>query len=164
MSLTLYTIAQEHRTLADRLQDMDLDEQTVLDTLEGESMLMEKSQAVGFVIRNLDTFADTVEAEAKAMAERAKAVRSRANRVKEYLHKCMAMAGVNKLEHPEFTISMKKNPASVQIDGLDLIPEDYMREIPARFEPDKALIKKALQEGFEVPGASLTQSTRLEIK
>lgn len=164
MSLTLYTIAQEHRALADRLQDMDLDEQAVKDTLEGESMLVEKSQAVGFVIRNLDTFADTVEAEAKAMADRAKIVRARALRVKEYLHQCMAMAGVSKIEHPEFTISIKKNPASLQIDGIDMIPEDYMREIPTKFEPDKSLIKKALQEGYVVPGASLIQSNRLEIK
>lgn len=163
-NLALYQIAQEHRALADALQDMDLDEATIADTLEAESGLVEKSQAVAFVIRNLESFADAVEAEAKAMAERAKKVRSRADAVKKYLHKCMALAGTTKIEHPQFTLTIKKNPESVQIDGIDLIPADYMREIPARYEPDKTLIKQALKEGFSVPGASLVRTERLEIK
>lgn len=164
INLALYQIAQEHRALADALQDMDLDEATIADTLEAESALVEKSQAVAFVIRNLEAFADSVEAEAKAMAERAKKVRNRADGIKKYLHKCMGLAGVQKIEHPQFTLSIKKNPESVQIDGVDLIPADYMREIPVRYEPDKALIKQALKEGFSVPGASLVRTERLEIK
>lgn len=163
-ALTLYQIAAEHRSLADTLQNMDLDEQTVADTLQAESGLVEKSQSVAFVIRNLEAFADSVKAEADAMADRAKRVRARADAVKKYLHQCMNMAGVQKIEHPQFTITVRKNPDSVQIDGLDLIPKDYMREIPAKYEPDKTLIKKAIKDGFEVPGASLVSSERLEIK
>lgn len=163
-ALTLYQISQEHRALADALQDMDLDEQTIADTLEAESGLVEKSQSVAFVIRNMETFADAVKAEADAMADRAKRIRNRADAVKRYLHQCMNLAGVQKIEHPQFTISIRKNPESVQIFEEGLLPPDYLREIPAKYEPDKALIKAAIKDGHEVPGAKLTRGESLQIK
>lgn len=164
-ALTLYTIAAEHRALADRLQDMDLDEATIADTLDAESGLVEKSQSVAFVIRNLETFADQVKAEADAMQDRAKRVKARAEAVKAYLHSCMAVAGVSKIEHPQFTLTIAKNPASVQVIDDKQIPAKYMRqpETPPAV-PDKAAIKAAITAGEEVPGAKLTQGTSLRIK
>ena len=44
------------------------------------------------------------------------------------------------------------------------VPADYMREVPATYTADKALIKKAIQDGFEVPGAKMTRSKRLVCK
>lgn len=163
-ALTLFQISQEHRALADALQDMDLDEQTIADTLEAESGLVEKSQAVAFVIRNMETFADAIKAEADAMADRAKKVRNRADAVKKYLHQCMNLAGVQKIEHPQFTISVRKNPVSVQIFEEGLLPPDYLREIPAKYEADKRLIKQAIEDGHDVPGAKLTRTESLQIK
>lgn len=163
-AMTLYQISQEHRALADALQDMELDEQTIADTLEAESSLVEKSQSVAFVIRNMETFAAAVKAEADAMAERAKRVQKRADSIKTYLHNCMNLAGVQKIEHPQFTISIRKNPESVQIFEEKLLPPDYLREIPASYAPDKALIKQAIKDGHEVPGAKLTRTESLQIK
>lgn len=164
-SLTLYQISQEHRALADALQDMDLDAQTIADTLEAESGLVEKSQAVAFVIRNLEAFADQVKAEADAMADRAKRVRSRADAVKGYLHSCMTLAGVQKIEHPQFTLLIAKNPASVQILDDKQLPAKFMRQPePPPPAPDKKAIKAAIEAGEEVPGAKLTQGTSLRIK
>lgn len=163
-ALTLYQISQEHRALADALQDMDLDEQTIADTLEAESGLVEKSQAVAFVIRNMETFAAAVKTEAAAMADRAKRIEKRADSIKTYLHQCMNLAGVQKIEHPQFTISVRKNPVSVQIFEEGLLPPDYLREIPATYAPDKKLIKQAIEEGHDVPGAKLTRTESLSIK
>lgn len=165
-NLTLYQISQDHRELAERLQDMDLDEQAIADTLEAESGLVEKSQAVAFVIRNLESFAEQVKAEADAMAERAKAVQKRADAVKGYLHTCMLNAGVSKIEHPQFTLSVAKNPASVVILDERQIPALYMRipDIPEPV-PDKKAIAAALKSGLEVPGAKLdSEKTSLRIK
>jgi hypothetical protein len=44
------------------------------------------------------------------------------------------------------------------------LPQDYLREIPAKYEPDKKLIKKAMDDGFEVPGARIVAKDRLEIR
>ena len=76
----------------------------------------------------------------------------------------MERAGITKIESPWFVVSIKNNPASVKIDDEWLIPCDYMREIPARFEPDKKMIKSAMDEGYQVPGCYIERGTRLEIK
>lgn len=164
-ALTLFQIAQEHRALADQLQDMDLPAEVIADTLAAESSLVEKSQAVAFVIRNLESVADAIEDEAKRMADRAKAARNRADAIKRYLHEGMQMAGVQKIEHPQFTLAIRKNPASVQIDGVDLIPAEFMRQPEAPPPvPDKKAIAAFLKIGVEVPGASLVQTERLDIR
>ena len=54
-SLTLFEIAAEYRDMAEKLADLDLDEQTVADTLDGESgALVAKGTSIAAVVRNLD--------------------------------------------------------------------------------------------------------------
>ena len=45
------------------------------------------------------------------------------------------------------------------------VPVNYMTDPkPPEPAPDKALIKKALKDGFDVPGARIVKRDRLEIK
>lgn len=161
----LYQLAAEYRQLSDRLHDLDLPDEVIADTLEAESGdLIEKGTNVAKVFRNLESMAAQIKEAEKQMAERRKAIEKRAERLKTYLHSNMEKAGISKIESPWFVISVKNNPASVVIDDESEIPDDYMREIPARFEPDKTAIKSAIQEGYQVPGCHLQRGTRLEIK
>lgn len=164
-NLSLYVIAAEHRALADTLQDMDLPLEVVADTLAAESNLVEKSAAVAAVITNLHAMSAMMTAEADRMAERAKAVEKRAEQVKAYLHTCMELAGVTKLEHAQFTLAIHKNPASVEIFSEEQIPAAYMRQPePPAPKPDKKAILAALKAGADVPGAKIHNGTRLAIK
>lgn len=141
------------------------DAAAIADTIEAESYPLEvKAQNVAYAIRNLEATAEAIKAAEKQMADRRKAIENRAHRVKEYLQTCMEIAGMTKIECPHFALSIKNNPASVEVLDEKQIPQDYMREIPAKFEIDKTLIKKAIADGFDVPGAKLTQGKRLEIK
>lgn len=162
---SLYELAGEYRALADRLHDLELDDQTIADTLEGESAdLVEKGKNVAFVFRNLESIAEQLKAEELRLSNRRKAFEKRAANLKNYLLTNMERAGINKIESPWFVISVRQNPEAVSIESEDLIPKDYFREIPAKFEVDKTLIKQAIKDGHEVPGCRLTRSTRLEIK
>lgn len=164
-NLSLYVIAQEHRALAETLQDMDLPLEAIADTLAAESNLVEKSAAVAAVIKNLDSMADMMAAEAERMADRAKAVAKRAEQVKAYLHACMELAGATKIEHPQFTLAIQKNPASVEIFSEEQIPAAFMRQPePPAPKPDKKAILAALKAGTDVPGAKIHNGTRLAIK
>lgn len=161
----LYQLATEYRALADRLHDLDLPDEVIADTLESESGdLMEKGTNVAKVFRNLEAMADQIKQAEKQMADRRKALEKRAERLKTYLHTNMEKAGISKIESPWFVISIKNNPASVVVDDESEIPDDFMREIPACFEPDKAIIKSVIQEGYTVPGCHLASTTRIEIK
>lgn len=161
----LYQLASEYRQLADRLHDLDLPDEVIADTLESESGdLLEKGTNVAKVFRNLEAMAEQIKQAEKQMADRRKALEKRAERLKSYLHSNMEKAGISKIESPWFVISIKKNPASVVIDDEAEIPDEYMRVIPARQEPDKSAIKSSIQEGVLIPGCRLENSTRLEIK
>ncbi|MBM6697109.1 siphovirus Gp157 family protein, partial [Bifidobacterium pullorum subsp. saeculare] len=52
---------------------------------------------------------------------------------------------------------------SVEVWDSAQLPRDYMRET-VKVEPDKTLIKKAIKDGFDVPGAKLVQKDRLVLK
>lgn len=164
--LSLYAIAAQYRDMAARLGDLDLDEQTVINTLEGESgALVEKSENVAFVVRNMEASAAAIkDAEAKMEARR-KAIENRAARLKAYLLDAMKFAGVQKIESPYFNLVIRKNPARVDIFDTDQIPADYMSDPPPPPKvPNRTLIAAAIRDGFEVPGCKLVQGERLEIR
>lgn len=162
---SLFNLAAEYKAVSDKLHDSDLDEQTIADTLEGMAGELEvKATNVGFVIRNLDSMAEQIKQAEESMAKRRKALENRSKWLKSYLLQNMLATGKTKIESPYFVISVRNNPESVVIDAESQIPDDYMREIPATFEPNKQAIKQAIQDGFTVPGVHLARTQSLQIK
>lgn len=161
----LFQLAAEFRAISDRLHEADLDEQTIADTLEGiGGDLQEKSINVAKYIKNLESDADQIKQVEQQMAERRKVLEKKAASIKHYLHTNMEKAGISKIECPWFVLSIKNNPESVQVADEGSIPRDYFKEIPASYSLDKALVKQAIRDGFDVPGCFLSRGTRLEIK
>jgi len=168
-NLTLFQIAAEYRHITDVLMDSGADEQTLKDTLEGESWLLElKAQNYGFVIRNLQATAASIKEAEEQMKARRQAIEKRAEALTERLKTGLEIAGVSKLETPHFALTIKKNPPSVDIWDERQIPAEFMRTPepppPPAPVPDKAAIKEAIKAGRDVPGAMLAQGTRLDIK
>lgn len=161
----LFELAAEYRAISDKLHDLDLDEQTISDTLEGLcGDIQEKSTNVAKYFRNMESDADRIEEAAKIMMARAKSVRKRSANLKDYLLSNMEKAGISKIESPWFVISIKQNPESVSVEDESIIPRDYFKEIPVSYQLDKVLVKQAIKDGFSVNGCHLSRSTRLEIK
>lgn len=165
-ALSLYAIATEYRVMVERLMDTQDDAQIIADTIEAESYPLEiKAQNIGYAIKNLEATAAAIKAAETEMATRRKAIENRASNLREYTKTCMEIADVTKIECPHFALSIKKNPASVDIFEPSMIPTEFMRNPePPPAVPDKAAIKAALQAGQDVPGALLAQGTRLDIK
>lgn len=165
MNTSLYSLATEYRIAAERLADLDMPDEVIADTLEGMSGAIElKAQNVAFVIRNMESFSEQIKAAEEDMAKRRKALDNRAARIRAYLLANMQACGITKIECPQFKLAIRENPESVVIDSIDEIPSDYLREVPATYSPDKILMKKAMQDGFDIPGAHLTRTHSLSIK
>lgn len=162
----LYEIAAEYRDAATKLAELDLDAQTIADTLEGLSGDLEtKAQNVAFFVRNLEATAAAIKQAEADMAARRKAMENRADGLKRYIFESMKFAGIEKIECPHFRLSIKNNPAAVEIFEPGLVPASFMRTPePPPPAPDKTAIKEALKAGQDVPGARLTSGQRLEIK
>lgn len=162
----LYELAAQYRADAEKLADLDLDEQTLADTLEGMGGELEvKAQNVIMFTRNLEATAAAIKEAEAQMAARRKALENRAAGLRRYVLENMQFAGIQKIECPFFRLSIRENPAAVDIYEPGLIPAEYMKqpETPPP-APDKSAIKAAITAGTEVPGAKLTKGTRLEIK
>lgn len=162
----LYDIALEYRDTADKLADLDLDEQTIADTLESMSGELEaKATNTAFVIRNIEAHAAAIKEAEAGMAARRKAAENRAARLKDYLLANLLVAGVQKVECPYFKLAVRDNPPAVEIYEPGLIPAEFMKTPPPPpASADKTAIKEAIKAGQDVPGCKLTQGKRLEIK
>jgi hypothetical protein len=162
----LYVLAQEFRQAAEKLADLDLDVQTVKDTLDGMSGELEvKASATAAVIRNMEVLAGQIKDAEKQMADRRKAIESRAASLSAYLLANMAHAGIQKVETPHFAITIKVNPGHVEVYDESMIPAEFLRQKPPPApEPDKAALKVALQKGINVQGARFVKGSRIEIK
>lgn len=163
---TLRELTTERLALKNKLEVLDFDQETILDTLEaGSAELEAKIQDYGFVILEMDSFADAIKAERDRLDKRLKIAESRVGHIKEWLKTNMTACGITKIECPVFTVALQNNPPSVVIDAESQIPADYMRQPePPPAVPDKTLIKKAISDGYDVPGAHLIQTQRLVIK
>lgn len=162
----LYALSAEYRAAAEKLADMEIDEQTLADTLESLSGELEaKATNVAFVIRNTQALAASIKDAETQMAARRKALESRAERLTKYLLDNMQACGMQKIESPYFALTVKSNPPSVVIDEPGLIPDEFMRlPAPPPPSPDKTMIAKVLKAGHDVPGAHMTQGYRIEIR
>ena len=161
----LYVIAAEYRALADALADLDLDPQTVADTLEGAAGELEiKAEAVACMVRNIEVTADAIKAHCEMQRERESVIRRRADHLRDYLTRTLSACGIQKIERPGLTIGWRKSSA-VAIDEPALIPAEFWRQSPAPPpEPDKTALAAALKTGAEIPGAHLEHRSNLTIK
>lgn len=166
MSTSLYQLSDDYLAIAKKLEDSDLPDDVIRDTLESLSGdLEEKCTNVALFARNLEATADSIKLAEKAMADRRKVLENKAAHIRQYLFDNMKRTGITKIESPYFALTIKKNPPSVIIDDVTAIPANYMiTPPPPPASPDKALIKKAIGDGFEVPGAHIEQGERLDIK
>jgi len=165
MNLSLYQLTQEFKAAESKLNDLDLDPQTLADTLDSMSGELEvKATNTVMVARNMRVTATAIKDAEAAMAARRKAIEARADYLEKNVFDSMVLTGISKIECPHFKLSIRDNPASVDVFDAAMLPGDYLREVPATYAPDKVLIKKALGDGYDVPGARLVHGQRLEVK
>lgn len=164
---TLYELTDQYRQALAVLDDMDLDAQTVADTLEGlKGALQEKATNVAMYVRNLEATAAAIKNAEDEMARRREAVKNRAKSIRDYLLTNMQKAEITKIECPYFVISRKMNPPAVVIDDEESVPDKFYSPPPPPPPPklDKAAIRTAIKAGETVAGARLVQGERVEIK
>jgi len=160
--MNLYTLGQEYREAFFTLAEMDIDEQTIADTLEGlEGELKDKVLAVAKYQQGLVAESKAIKDAVKGMLVRAKALDNKADSFKRYISEAMTATGELKANDEYISLSFRKSVV-VEVDA-DVIDNRWMVE-KVSISPDKLAIKKALQDGEEVDGAVLQINHNLQIK
>lgn len=165
MQITLHQAADGLRELLDQI---DTETGELPEGFEqARAIVSTKAVAVTAYLLENDKQADMVEEYAKDLLQRVKAQRKRSEWLRGYLASHMAACGITRIadERGLFSASLAiGRDESVDVFDTEQLPDDYLREIPAKYEPDKPMIKKAIKSGFDVPGARLVLRDRLSIK
>lgn len=145
------------------VQNMDLDPEVMKDTLDSIGGTFEnKAENMAKLIRNLESDRLAYKEEEDRLKTKRQAVENKLEWLKTYLKDCMKLIGKTKFKSGMFNFSIQKNPVSVNINNKKILPEDYL--IPQPPKVNNTLLKKALKDGIEVPGAELKQTEGLRIR
>jgi len=167
-SVSLFNLTGQYLALAEKLADMDIDAQTVADTIESTGITDEialKAQGYEMVARTLEMHTPAIDAEIERLTAIKRQRQAKAAALRKHLLDSMLAMGVEKIETPLFRVSVRENPPAVEVFEQGLIPVEYMRqpEVPPAV-PDKTAIKTAIKDGKEIPGCRLTRGVKLEVR
>ena len=118
----------------------------------------EKIENVALWIKNLSSDVEGMENEKKAFEERIKAAKNKIIALKTYLE--MALNG-EKFQTAKCSITFRKSK-SVTVLDVSKLDKDYLKY--ADPTADKTAIKKAIESGVTVAGASLVENLNVQIK
>jgi hypothetical protein len=162
----LYDLAGQYRQLAERLANMDLDAETVADTIESSGLTDEisaKAQGVLMVAKTTEQYVPAIEAE----IARLQALKKRHERIaaglRDYLKHNMETAQIQRIECPLFDISIRTNPAAVEVFDEAQVPADFWHTPEPKPSISKSAVAAELKAGREVAGCRLVSATRLVV-
>jgi hypothetical protein len=163
---SLFKLTSDYVQLMHKLDDQDLDAQTIADTIESTGLtddISTKCQGYVMVARTFGGRVHPIKEEIKRLQKLCKHCENTEQRLYDEMLYNMQAAQIERIVGPTMTITIRQNPESVDVFDAAQIPADYMREVPATFAPDKALIKAALKSDADVPGCKLTRTLKLHI-
>lgn len=136
--------------------DPDIDETTLLDTLEGATDLKE---AIGEVVRSAledEAMLTGLKGRLEDLKRRLERIRNRVDKKRQVVLAVMEETGFERLNEPDFTVSLRISPPSVVITCEKDIPEWFW--IPQEPKLDKRALLDAIKAGTAVTGAQLGNS------
>jgi hypothetical protein len=162
MSLpALYKIAEEFRAVERLYEEEEIDEQTMMDTLDAITGDIEvKAKNIGLMIREWIAEEDAIDKEYNRIKRLRTQARNRIERMREYLRDNMDRCGINSIKSPEVVIKLRNGQQVVEIVDEHMIPDAYLKKVTTT-TVSKMDIKQALSEGSDVPGARLTDGKKV---
>ena len=134
-------------------------------TQELTLLLQQKSQNIIGYTRNIELTIEAMKTEEKRISEQRKALENKLEKFKEYVKNCMEQGGFTKVDTGLGTLTIAKNPMSVEVENENEVPAEFKQEV-VTVKVDKTAIKNHFKETGEVlPGIKIVDDkTTLRIK
>lgn len=146
--MRLYELTEQYEALQEMMYDPDIDEQTILDTMEGLwGEIEEKADNYAKIITGMKKDIETLKEEETRLLSRRKRLEERSKWLKDNLEANMRQIGKVKFKTALFSFNIQKNGGvePLVIDGtIDDIPGRYL--IPQPPVPDNEAIRALLAE------------------
>lgn len=155
--MRMYELTEMYKELQTALENEEVTQEEVADTFDAiKDAMTVKIDALSAIY--LEAQGDEVKIDTEI--ERLKKLKARAGRTKERVTNIAAnfltAMGKDNAKGDQFTFKRRKFPPRVVVADEKLLPREYIKE-KVLTSIDKMAIKKALQNGDEVAGASLEQ-------
>ena len=162
-NLSLYEITNAFPLLMEQEEMTEEDKKKVEEELT--VLLQQKSQNIIGYTRNIELTVEAMKMEEKRISEQRKALENKVSKFKEYVKECMDKNNITKIETELGSLTITKNPASVEIIDENIIPEEFKQEV-VTVKIDKTAIKNHFKETGEIPEGTniITTNTSLRIK
>jgi len=161
--MKLYEIGHEIRELIAETEESggELSPEQAAKLTALEMAFEKKAEAVAAVVCELEAQEEAIAREAKRLADRARARRTRAEGLKAYLLIELQWRGIRKIAGEILDIRLQRSAPAVQVVNEKAIPGEFWVQPPP--ELSKSKLAAALKTGAEVPGALLVQREHVRI-
>ena len=164
--LTLYNITNKFAELMDMAENGELTEEQY--NALGEQLTLELQQKGSGIIgytQNEEAFIEAVDFQIKRVQDLKKARQNKLEKFKQYVKENMDRLGITKMDTELGTLSIAKNPMSVEIENEEEVPKEFKQEVVTT-KIDKTAIKNHFKATGEIiPGVKIIDDkTRLNIK
>lgn len=156
----IYELTADMMKILSMMDDPDLDQQTLKDTMEGiEGAYEDKFDGYAAVIRQMTDYIKALDEEKKRIDARKESFENNVRKMKRIMLESMNATGKTKFKTAKNSFWTQKNKASVVIDAATVwdIPEDYRRYRDP--EPDKPKIGEAIAAGVDFTGIAHMEQT-----
>lgn len=140
--------------LTDVLKNEDLDPRTLVDTLDGETELVEALCIVGEAILEDQVMIDGLTEIIKKLSSRKSRFEKSIETKRNIILQSMDIAEIPQIKNALFTISKKNTKAENVIIDESLIPSKFWKTAAPKV--DKTLLNKALKDGNSIEGVELS--------
>ena len=167
--MKLYEIANDYLALLNAIDEGEIPEEAIADTLEAITGEIEtKADNIACLLKSIDADVVAIKAEEARLAERRKAKEKSAERIKQYLADTLQRTGIDKVETARNKISFRKSESVEVLDESAFIKwalgirDDLLTFTDPKV--NKTEVKKALKSGDEIIGAQLVSKQNIQIK
>lgn len=165
--MKLYEIANDYLALMQAVEDGDIPEEAIADTLEAIGGEIEvKADNIACLLKEIDSDCEAIRAEERRLAERRRTKERLYERIKQYLSEELLRIGMAKVETARNRISFRKSESVDLSDDFITWAMENRDDLLSYAEPtaNKTEIKRALKEGAEIVGATLVTKQNLQLK
>lgn len=165
-NLSLYKITNKFIEIMDKAQEGELTEEEYNQI--GEELAIElqnKSPNIIGYIKNSEYLLESIKAEEKRLADMRKLGEAKLDKFKQYVKENMEKLGLEKIPTELGSLTITKNPMSVEIENEDEVPSEFKLEV-VTIKIDKTAIKNHFKETGEIVTGTriVDDKTSLRIK
>ena len=140
----LYELTWKYKEIQNHLLN---DDDYPVELIAADEEINSKIENYGFVIRNLESDSDALDAEIERLMDRKKTTDKAIDRMKEMVMNAMKATDKTKLTTPHFKFTVARAGGKTPVKITGDVPHEWCK---VKYEPDKDKIRTAMEEDGEI--------------